>query len=91
MNATSLQSIIEEYESFKNSYFWTPPTSASGRRSFEKYKSFDETFTIGGKLYRVAVGVTCSCKNVYVNKTVEIDGKRTTIATIKNLVKRMTK
>lgn len=87
---SSLTAIIEEANTMKASYFFTPPMSAGERRSYEKYHSHDEiSWAEGGHEYTAAYNVTCSCKNVYARGEYTRDGKKTTLTAIKNSLKRM--
>jgi hypothetical protein len=70
-----LKNFIEQWESFKNSYFWTPPTSASARRSYEGYKSAEYSFSYNNMIFNCTIDVRCSCKNIYVTKIIKIDSK----------------
>ena len=87
-----LTAIIEEADSMKAAYFYTPPMGAGARRSYEKHHSHDEiTWEEGGHEYTAAYTVTCSCKNVYARGEYTKDGKKTTLTAIKNSLKRMMK
>ena len=93
MNTTiieQIQAIIKEAEKMSGAYFFTPPSIAGMRRSYEKYHShplveWDE----GGHHYTAEYTVTCSCKNVYASGTYTKDGKKTTLVAIRNSMKRM--
>lgn len=52
---------VEFHERHKNSYFWSPPQNAAGRRNEESRKSFVKT--IGN--FQFQSSVSCSCKNYY--------------------------
>jgi hypothetical protein len=85
-----IEKIIETAEKFRNAYFWNPPSSAGGRRSYEKYYScplieWDEN----GHRYTAEYTVSCSCHNVYASGIYTRDGKKTTLTAIKNSYKRM--
>jgi len=81
-----IREIIREIESLKNAYLFNPPSSANHRREYEKRNSFYECFVIGGKLFEVKRNVSCSCKHVYVTTTIMVDGKKSTIRSLKNLL-----
>lgn len=80
-----LTRFVELSERFKNSYFWSPPTSARERRAMETnnylhYK--DDIIRI-----EVRFEVECSCRNVYVKKYISVDGVSKNITAIKNILK----
>lgn len=64
---------ISFHEKFKNAYFFEPPSSASSRRSYEKYNQRDIKFSYNGMNYPYSSRVTCSCKNVYYYGTFSVD------------------
>lgn len=69
-------------EKFRNSYFWKSPMSASSRRHMEQVNSFkyeDEHLSL-------SFSISCSCKNIYVNKSVSIDGKPTNATALKKFI-----
>ena len=79
---SAVQTYIKLSEKFRNSYFWKPPTNASSRRNYEQSNSFafeDENLLL-------KFNVSCSCKNIYVSKTVMIQGKSSNIKGLKNLI-----
>jgi len=79
----NLKEAIELHEKMKNSYFWTPPSNASSRRSYEKNNSF--SFAYPG--LTVDCETSCSCKNIYYSGKFYYEGKKTTLTKIKNLYK----
>lgn len=92
MNATTTQiaDIIAQAEKMRNAYFFSPPTSAGGRRSYEKYNSRPRVeWQEGGHTYTAAYTVTCSCSNVYAQGEYTRDGKKTTLTAIRNSARRM--
>lgn len=79
--------IIATAEKFRNSYFFSSPSSAIGRRSYEKFYSVPETtFEYNGDKYTVEYSVTCSCNNVYAKGYYTKNGKNVTLRTIKKIV-----
>lgn len=85
-----LHDLIDTAERFRNAYFWTPPANASGRRSYEKKNSIPEfSWEEGGHTYTAEYTVSCSCRNVYASGAYTKDGKKTTLAAIKNSLKRL--
>ena len=81
-----LQDLINQNAKFKNVYFWTPPATASGRRSYEQYNSRYLLGTYNGHDIDCSLDISCSCKNVYVSRKFKIDGRQVTIAAVKKLI-----
>ena len=75
---------LANHTEYKNSYFWTPPTNASGRRNMEFSTMF--SFVYQGKLYQIRQQLSCSCKNVYWTSIVMVDGEKKDIRALKKLV-----
>lgn len=87
---SNINRIIATAEGFKNAYFWSPPGSASGRRSYERKHSIPEVSWNDGKhKYTARYDVTCSCHNIYAKGTYTRDGNKTTLTAIKNSLKRL--
>lgn len=85
-----ITAIIAEAEAMKNAYFFTPPTSAGSRRSYEKRHSHPMIeWTEGGHTYTAQFTVSCSCKNIYTHSEYTKDGKKTTLTAIRNSLKRL--
>ena len=85
-----IENLIATAEKFRNSYFWNPPSSAGGRRSYEKYHSIPEfCWQEGGHEYTASYTVSCSCRNIYASGSYTKDGKKTTLTAIKNSLKRL--
>lgn len=88
---SAIKTIIDEADRMRGAYYFIPPSSAGGRRSYERYHSHDEiTWEEGGHVYTAKYTVSCSCKNVYASGEYTKDGNKTTLTTIKNSYKRMT-
>lgn len=86
----AIRTIIDEADKMRSAYFFTPPTSAGGRRSYERYHSHDQiTWTESGHTYTAAYSVSCSCRNVYARGEYTRDGKPTTLTAIRNSYKRL--
>lgn len=81
-----IQSIIWLHEKMRNSFFWNPPGSASGRRNYEQQNSF----AVEGLFMRCPVSLKCktdcSCKHIYYHGYFEIGNKKVTIAQVKKLI-----
>lgn len=85
-----IAAIINEAETMKRAYFFKSPTSAGGRRSYEKYHSHDMVeWEEGGHTYSARYTVSCSCANVYARGEYTRDGKPTTLTAIKNSYNRL--
>lgn len=88
----TIESFIDLCESMKNSYFWGLPGMAGARRSYEKNHSFEKTsIEFAGDIYEFTAETTCSCKNIYFKKEIFKNGKKTTLLTLKNLLKKIDK
>lgn len=83
---TTVQDFLANDMKFKNSYFWTPPRSASSRRAME----FDDNITVqvNGNAYELKQSISCSCKNVYYSKAIIKNGKVTNLTALKNDMKK---
>jgi len=85
-----IENLIATAEKFRSSYFWKAPTSASARRSYEKRYSIPALrWEEGGHSYAASFGVSCSAQNVYAKGEYYRDGKKTTLTTIRNSLRRM--
>ena len=76
---------LEQHRSFSNSYFWTPPGNASGRRSMEKRNNWSVGFRHEGVRYDYSSAVRYSTKNVYYKGYFEVDGEKATVRAFKRL------
>lgn len=87
-----IAAIIDEAEKMRGAYFFSSPTSAGARRSYEKYHSHDMIeWQESGHTYTAAYTVSCSCSNVYAKGHYTKDGQPTTLTAIKASYKRLTK
>lgn len=79
-----LVSIIQAHNKYKNSYFWSPPSNAYGRRLME----FEHTleFNLNGNVYEVIQQLDCSCRNVYYSLRVYLNHTNKDIRLLKKLV-----
>jgi len=79
-----LAEIVDRHEKLSKSYFWSPNGNASGRRNAEKRnndKFETEILKISAENdYRE------SCKNVYYHGYFYVNGKKTTVTKIKNII-----
>ena len=84
-HGATLRAVLDAHARFKSSYFWTPPSSASGRRRMAADNSRDLNFEYDGRTYSVCQDVGCSCRNVYYKLAVTVDGDRKDVRAIKRL------
>lgn len=76
---------------YRNSYFWSPPTSASGRRYKEEKDSIPQyLFAVGSDCYSIEFNVRCSCRNVYASSSIAKNGYGTTLTTLKTILRKDT-
>jgi len=84
--STETKNAISTYlmlnEKFRNSFFWSPPSGASSRRSYEEKNSFEYS----GDGIELTFKVECSCKNIYITKSVSIDGMTTNATSLKKFI-----
>lgn len=86
---TTATKMLDHHDRMKNAYFFTPPQSASSRRSYEKYHSMKVEFEYEGHTYAYESECECSCKNVYFTDGFHYDGKKTTATKVKNALAKM--
>mgnify|MGYP003659559726 FL=1 len=77
---------IDLHTSMKNSYFWSPPSNASGRRRMESQKSLNFEFIFKGDHYSVTLNTRCSCRKVRYSSDITVNGNKKTIRSLKTLV-----
>lgn len=84
-----LNRIIETHEKYKGAYFWSPNCSADGRRRNERKfaeNNPDTAFVKGNDKIEVKMYYEESCKNVYYNLDVMVNGIKKNISYIKKLL-----
>ena len=81
-----IQEFVQRHAKFKNSFFWTPPCNASGRRKMEEDNSLIFSFMLGGISYSFEQGISCSCKNVYYSSSISVNGQSKDIRVAKKLL-----
>lgn len=86
---TNATKMLDHHDRMKNAFFFTPPKSASARRSYEKYHTLDIQFEYKGHTYAYESECECSCRNVYFTDGFRYDGKKTTATKIKNVLAKM--
>jgi hypothetical protein len=84
---SELENFVAHWEKMGHAYFWTPPMSASGRRSYEEYQSRVLVAEIAGSIIQASISVSCSCKNIYVTRTLKVNGVQKRITALKNIIK----
>lgn len=83
-----LSAFVAHWEALNGSYFWTPPSSASGRRSYEKRQAMElKSIVVYGNKYCGTISVSCSCKNIYITKCLYCNDVQVKITAIKKLLK----
>lgn len=80
------EDVISLHENMKNSYFFTPPQSASSRRYYEKKYSREYAFIYDGVEYCFDLCTQCSCKNIYYSAYITVDGIKKDIRAVKKLL-----
>lgn len=78
----AIRSYLSLSEKLKGSYFFKPPSNAGSRRSYEKSNSF----AYKDDMFDLSISVQCSAKNVYVYKSIYINGVKKTAAALKKFV-----
>lgn len=87
---TAIERVVNAAATMKNAYFFNPPKSAGGRRSYEKYHSAPRVeWTDGKDEFSAEFVVSCSCNNVYAYGEYFRNGKKTTLTAVKNSLKRL--
>jgi hypothetical protein len=79
-----LSQIVEQHEKLKNSYFWSPSGNASGRRYNEKKNN--DFFECDFLNISAENNYRESCNHVYYKGHFYVDGKKTTVTKIKNII-----
>jgi len=82
-----LVSVVDWRERTKNSYFWTPDSSASLRRNFERNNNKSFSFDYKGDHYYVRQHASMSCKHVYTSLTVKKNGEIKDVRALKKIIK----
>lgn len=77
-----VKKFIELSEKLKNAYFFNSYSNARSRRSFEN----DNSMSIEFKGIKASIDVKMSCHNVYVDKSIYIDGVKKDIRALKKIV-----
>lgn len=75
---TKLQKVLELHEKMRGAYFYTPPCSARGRRSYERQNSLNTSVVDDqGNEILIQQETSCSCRNVYYKMKIFINGEKT--------------
>lgn len=82
-----IQHFVDQWEKMGKAYFFTPPSSASQRRSYESYNSMEYKAKINGVKYEGKIEVECSCRNIYATRILLVDGEQKRITALKKLLK----
>lgn len=84
---SSLQQIVDEIERYRNSYFWQPDCSASGRRR----RAFDHevNLVIGNDTIKFTSQYWESCRNCYYTKELLYNDVKTNTTRLKNIIQKV--
>ena len=86
----AIASIIAQAERFRGCRFWTPASSAGGRRSYERQNNRPRIeWSDTGRVYSAEFEVRCSCSHIYAKGYYNRDGVKTTLTAIKSSYKRI--
>ncbi|MDK4448989.1 hypothetical protein [Enterococcus casseliflavus] len=84
---------VDNHERFRNSYFWSSPSSAYARRKYEEDNSrIYEIELIDGGILEINQDVSCTCANLYYKMYVELKNTKLNIydlnkSTLNGLIK----
>lgn len=82
--------IVEQAETCKNAYFWTPACNAASRRWHEEQHSRDRVeWAESGHTYAAAYHYRESCSHCYASGEYYRDGSSTTLTAVRNSLRRM--
>ena len=82
--------IVENAETCRNAYYWTPQKSAGARRSNERrFRVPQVVWEENGDTYSAEFCYHESCQNVYAKGYYTKNGKKTTLMAIRNSLKRL--
>jgi len=81
-----IRAAIDIHESMKGSYFWKPPTTASGRRRLEKEKTFQMDFIFRGVRYSIDIQTDVTCRHIQYSCAIHKDRKKSNIRCIKAIL-----
>ena len=71
-----VEKALEQHLIFGGSYFWSPPTNASGRRSMERLNNWCVGFKHEGVRYSYSSTLRCSAANVYYKGRFSTNGEK---------------
>jgi hypothetical protein len=81
-----IKQAIELNDKMSGCYFWSPPSCANSRRSYEDYNSLEFNFKFNGKKYEIKLNTECSCKNIYFSRNIFVDGIKKNIKALKTII-----
>lgn len=82
--------IVEQAETCKNAYFWTPACNAAPRRWHEEQHNRDRVeWAESGHTYAAAYHYRESCSHCYASGEYYRNGSATTLTAIRNSLRRM--
>lgn len=83
---SSLQQIVDEIERYRNSYFWQPDCTASGRRR----RAFEHKIelAIGNDIIKFTSQYSESCRHCYYTKELLYNDVKTNTTRLKNIIQK---
>ena len=81
---SNVEEFLNNHEKYSESFYWSPPKHASGRRKLE----FDTKlhFILNDVEYELEQDLTCSCQHFYYSSSIYVNGKKKDIRAIKKLL-----
>ncbi len=89
INKERINQLIEQHEKMRNSYFWSSPRSAYGRRNYEQQHSDSEKFEWNGKIIEVEQRTMCSIRNIYYKQVICVDGIKKNVSVLKKIASQL--
>ena len=83
----SIDEAIEHHERMHGYFFWSPPTRAASRRSYERYHSMQIDVEVDGVMYTYSSNCSCSCKNIYFSDGFWVGGAHKDVRAFKKIKK----
>lgn len=83
---SEMNSIIHDRGVTKSMWFWNDNGNRGIRNSKENYYYRDVTLSLGSHVIEYYRNINMSCKHVYVNESLSIDGYKASVADLKKLI-----
>tara|TARA_R110000796_G_scaffold6438_1_gene22802 strand:- start:159 stop:458 length:300 start_codon:yes stop_codon:yes gene_type:complete len=84
---STLRAYLSDHYEYKNSFTWSPPSNARGRRSIEFERS--NTIIFNDDVYVFSQSLSCSCSNVYYTSHITVNDVKKDIRAIKNILNQL--